>query len=482
MFAITMATFAVNNSSWGQNYAGEKTATAAGNLDLTSWIAPLGVAEAPRYLLKIVAETVDPQLVKSGVNVWNTPNRQFPTGYPTGYGNAQWAPSFLPGTYYISNEEKGRVLYDINYISWPEVWKNGTKMGNITHGGTQFSYASGITPAMFPVEQSGGYVKLKPNTGEQLELKTSVYFTNNGSNQGYNRLWSGILSSGWTPGPFGSNTTNYTLPMQNGEYTYASRAYSTDIEYNPFYVEYASSTIPVSGVSLSPTNLTAILGDASTSLTATVQPSNATNQTVFWTSRNTNVATVSNGMVSFVGVGNAVIEVKTQDGNFTATCEVTVQAPQPNQYSIDVVARPPNGGSVTGGGKFNAGTTQAVVATPANGWEFVNWTENGSPISTSASYSFTLNGDRSLVAHFVEDSGSGIEPVETSGLALHAAGETLTVKNVAGETTITIYGITGTLVYRRVVRNDTDFFLPRGMYIVKATASGGTVVRKIITR
>lgn len=66
-------------------------------------------------------------------------------------------------------------------------------------------------------------------------------------------------------------------------------------------------------------------------LTATVQPADATDKTVAWTSSNAAVATVSStGLVTAVGAGTAIITVTTNDGHFTATAEVTVTAPTTN--------------------------------------------------------------------------------------------------------------------------------------------------------
>lgn len=61
-----------------------------------------------------------------------------------------------------------------------------------------------------------------------------------------------------------------------------------------------------------------------------------------------------------------------------------------------------DGGSVTGGGVFEIGEQVTVVATPAAGYDFVRWAYNGSntTASTSASYTFTLNGQTDLVAIF----------------------------------------------------------------------------------
>jgi uncharacterized protein YjdB len=83
-------------------------------------------------------------------------------------------------------------------------------------------------------------------------------------------------------------------------------------------------TVPVTDVSLDQTSLTRQVGDPSVILTATVTPSYATNKNVTWSTNNSSVATVSNGVVSFVGAGSATITVTTEDGNKTATCDVTV--------------------------------------------------------------------------------------------------------------------------------------------------------------
>ena len=53
-------------------------------------------------------------------------------------------------------------------------------------------------------------------------------------------------------------------------------------------------------------------------------PSNATNKNVVWSSDNTNVATVNNGVVTAVGEGSTNITVTTVDGNKTAVCKITV--------------------------------------------------------------------------------------------------------------------------------------------------------------
>ena len=69
-------------------------------------------------------------------------------------------------------------------------------------------------------------------------------------------------------------------------------------------------------------------------------------------------------------------------------------------YTVELSANPTEGGTVSGGGLYNSGSTATVTATPATGYRFVNWTENGEEVSTDAEYSFTASGNRELVANF----------------------------------------------------------------------------------
>ena len=79
--------------------------------------------------------------------------------------------------------------------------------------------------------------------------------------------------------------------------------------------------IAVASVSLSQSAVTLEVGGTS-NLTATVQPSNATNKVVSWSTSNQSVATVNNGTVTAVAEGTATITATA--GGESATCSVTV--------------------------------------------------------------------------------------------------------------------------------------------------------------
>lgn len=89
----------------------------------------------------------------------------------------------------------------------------------------------------------------------------------------------------------------------------------------------------VDSVSVDITELTLTQG-ASQSVQAVINPSDATIKDVVWSTSNQEVATVENGVVTGVSVGDAVITVTTKDGGFTADCSVKVRADKSALASI----------------------------------------------------------------------------------------------------------------------------------------------------
>ncbi len=94
------------------------------------------------------------------------------------------------------------------------------------------------------------------------------------------------------------------------------------------FTDSCTVTVPpvsVAGVTLSQPSMT-MLETLSRELAATIQPSNATNQGVVWSSAASGIASVSSsGVVTGEGLGETTITVTTEDGGFTADCSVTVK-------------------------------------------------------------------------------------------------------------------------------------------------------------
>lgn len=83
------------------------------------------------------------------------------------------------------------------------------------------------------------------------------------------------------------------------------------------------NTGTVSGVSLNYEKLTMYVGKSAT-LSAVIEPDNASNKEVSWSSSDTSVATVKDGTINALKAGSTNITVTTKEGGYTATCALTV--------------------------------------------------------------------------------------------------------------------------------------------------------------
>lgn len=140
---------------------------------------------------------------------------------------------------------------------------------------------------------------------------------------------------------------------------------------------YATAT-PVLGVTLDKQTMSLTVGSTGT-LTAIINPANAANKSLTWTSDNTAVATVNeNGVVTAVAEGTAKITVKTADGEKTAVCTVTVTAKTSGSSSSSSSSRPSypittpdkteNGSVNISSTSAKRGSTVTITVTPDAGY------------------------------------------------------------------------------------------------------------------
>ena len=216
-----------------------------------------------------------------------------------------------------------------------------TATANPTNGGTVSgggTYAQGSTCTLHATPNSGySFVKWTRN-GTQVSTNPNYSFTVTG-NASY-------------VAHFQQNTTNYTITA-----------------------------------TASPSNAGTITGAGSyaSGSTCTLRATPNSGYTfVNWLENGTSVST--NATYSFTVTGNR---------NLIAVFDVA-----PTNYTITATANPSNGGSVSGGGTYASGSTCTLRATANSGYQFVNWTKNGTQVSTNPDYSFTVTGNASYVANF----------------------------------------------------------------------------------
>ncbi|WP_223148871.1 carbohydrate-binding protein [Aquimarina sp. RZ0] len=159
-----------------------------------------------------------------------------------------------------------------------------------------------------------------------------------------------------------------------------------------YKLENGSSTIPVTGVSISDSNVTLNTGQIR-DLNATVRPNNASNKSVSWSSNNNAIATVnSNGLVTAISEGSATITVTTADGNKKATSQITVNdnTPPPPPSGSDIIIEAETFTNTDG--TFNdasAGGPGLGMNATSTGVNYVNsgdWSEYSINVASAGNY------------------------------------------------------------------------------------------------
>jgi len=223
--------------------------------------------------------------------------------------------------------------------------------------------------------------------------------------------------------------------------------------------------VPVTGVSLNKTTLSLAVGETET-LTATITPDDATNQTVTWSSNKADVATVNSGTVTAIKAGTAIITVTTEDGEKKATCAVTIIAP------IAVTGVTLNKNAIT----LSVGETEILTATvvPSNAAnKKVTWGSSDDAIATVSNGTISaIAAGTATITVTTDDGGKTATcavtitaPIAVTGVSLNKSALSLTV----GETetlTATIAPSDATNKNVSWVSSDTTI----------ATVTGGKVV------
>ena len=182
-----------------------------------------------------------------------------------------------------------------------------------------------------------------------------------------------------------------------------------------------ASAVPVLGVTLDKATMSLTAGSTGT-LIVTIDPTDAANKSLTWTSDNEAVATVDeNGKVTAVAEGTAHITAKTVDGEKTAVCAVTVTAKSSGgsfsggssspSYSVTTPGKTENGTMTVSPRSAEKGDTVTITVKPDSGYQLDALTvtdKNGNELKLTdkgnGKYTFTMPaGKVEIKATFVKE-------------------------------------------------------------------------------
>lgn len=309
----------------------------------------------------------------------------------------------------LNGTQTGTTYYTINVSANPA--NGGSPYVGNTPGVTQGSYTSGQSCTVH-ANSASGYTFLKwTENGNQVSTNANYTFTVTGNrnlvahfqqNTTYYTITatasptnSGTVTGG---GTYASGSTCTLHAVANSGYTFqkwtkngtqvsTNANYSFTVTGNASYVAHFQQQFTITATA-NPTNGGTVTGGG-TYVSGTTcylhAVANSGYEFVKWTKNGTHYSTYPD--ISFTVTANATFVAYFQLSN--------------NNYSINVLANPIAGGTVTGSGTYQQGQECVVTATTNEGYDFVNWTENSNEISGSARYSFIVNSNRVLVANFV---------------------------------------------------------------------------------
>ena len=199
-----------------------------------------------------------------------------------------------------------------------------------------------------------------------------------------------------------------------------------------------------------------------------------------------------------LGDGNLLLDVAAlEDGEHIVRIFLegsTVAAPQSyvfvkggdaETYEITATAVPTEGGTITGTGTYYENNLCTLTATPNEGYSFVCWKESGNFISDQSSYTFTVTGNRNLVAQF---SGTGVNEYEGESFVLYPnpVKDKLIVESIGDIRQCEVYSITGQLLLS--LTNCSERLeipvekLPAGTYLVRLVTDQFVKTSKFIKK
>lgn len=215
-----------------------------------------------------------------------------------------------------------------------------------------------------------------------------------------------------------AGTATITVTTDDGSYTATCSV----------TVKESSQTAPdkVTGVSLDKSKLTLKVGDTY-DFKATVTPASASDKSVKWNSSNPSVADTDFSKVTAKAVGTTTITVTTTDGNYKATCEVTVTDKNGGSFSLNKSSL-----SVEKGSTYSL----SISPTPSTSNYTVSWSSKNTSIATvsnSGVVTGKAKGDTTVTAIITPKAGGSAIELKCSVTVTDPAVKTVSYDTGSGE-------------------------------------------------
>ena len=344
-------------------------------------------------------------------------------------GDAITIPFTLNGTMSPDNLNKAanQVIAQLSDVNGN--FTSPTELGRVT------TNTSGSITAQIPNVTTGNGYRIRvvstnyPMVGGNIQqvsiMPTAFTITATADPTGAgNVTGSGNYNQGETCTLTATANNGYTFVnwTKDGTQVSTNPTYSFTVTESATYIAHFSANSYTIDVTASPTNGGTVSGGGTYNYgqSCTVSATAATGYTFEYWRENGNYVT-SQANYTFTVTGDRNLEARFSSQNF----------------EITATADPTAGGTISGGGSYQYGSTCTLTATANNGYTFVNWTKDGIQVSTNLTYSFTVTESANYVAHFsansytVEVTASPANGGTVSGGGTYNYGQSCTVSATA---------------------------------------------------
>jgi hypothetical protein len=254
-------------------------------------------------------------------------------------------------------------------------------------------------------------VTVDDNTGSWSSSKTSFYVYSTGANRAHYTYQD---DTDFNPASISPNSSYNTLLQSNNRVQLTKQVPSTNGYLSVSPASLSGFNAVAGGAPSDPQSIAIVGNNLQANLTVTAPTGYQVCATQNGTYNSSLTLTPNNGSIRanvFVRLGTNPTPGE-YNGNLTlasgtTTANVSLSGsviPGNVQYAVTVAANPASGGNVTGAGEYNYNTLVTVTATANTGYTFINWTIDGTEVSTEDTYSFNVAGATALVANFTINS------------------------------------------------------------------------------
>ena len=175
--------------------------------------------------------------------------------------------------------------------------------------------------------------------------------------------------------------------------------------------------------------------------------------------------------------GNTWETVNTSYDGTPTILSFTVTDPAPTTYTITVIADDATMGRVGGSGIYTVGTQVQITAEAFDGYHFVRWSDGG-----DQNHYITVNSNAIYTAYFEADENNAIDNTAALSVKLYPnpVNDVLHIE-IDGMDKVEVTDLIGRTLISQTNGSTVDMSrLDKGIYVVRISANGNTVVKKVV--